>query len=507
MLWAYWLGFVVYVIFVLFIGWKGYRQQKTPTEDSLDFWAAGKSLDGWSSGLSISASFMSISWSCVYDVQLFYWYGISALWLLALPWLLVLTIFFFVLPAVRKLPAFSQPEMLAQRFGQRVRKVFALPLACVFLVWAGAEIFAAAQILTPILKIDFRIVLAIIAVVVAIYSYMGGFYAVVMTDKLQYALVAFFIVGVSIVAGKAALAKTTLAGIAATMPPAPKTLQSPWDFASVGPVLVALTFIAYLPGWLVETDIWLRLQAARSDRAARSGLLIAIVNSLLFIAILPLVIGLASLLLYPPTGSTIPAELNDGAAIFALLIRDHSPAVLSVLLVVGLSAAAMSTVDTCSNVMALSLSYDILEPYLLRKHKTLNMRKVSRGMSALAVLLAYVYAVFTESLWDIFYLSSGILTTTIFLPMIALLFLPRSRTAQIQASALCGFVATLIFYFLESRGHLSAVEPAWLSQTGLGYILWGFFSSVLGFVGMSFFSTETASRGQMRAPQTTRNPK
>jgi len=35
----------------------------------LIFWAAGKSLGPWATGLSISASFMSVSWSCVYAVQ------------------------------------------------------------------------------------------------------------------------------------------------------------------------------------------------------------------------------------------------------------------------------------------------------------------------------------------------------------------------------------------------------------------------------------------------------
>jgi len=496
--WIYWAGFLIYAALVLIIGWRGYRAQSATASDDLDFWAAGKSLNGWSVGLSISASFMSISWSCVYNVQLFYWYGISALWLLAIPWLLVMAFYYFLVPLFRKFPAFSQPEMLAHRFGAKLRSTFALPLALVFLVWAGAEIYAAAQILSPILRVDFQIILAAVALVVAIYSYLGGFYAVVMTDKLQYALVAFFIIAITAVAGNAVFEQATFGEFVTALPVSPKTGASAFSFLAAGPVLIVLTLIAYLPGWLIETDIWIRLQAAKSNGAAKQGVVIATLNSLVFMAVLPLFIGLAALYLYPPSGAEIPAQLNDGASIFAVLIRDHSPALLSVMLVVGLSAASMSTIDTCSNVMALSISYDIVEPYMTSDKFKQQRQSTARMMSAGAVGIAYIYAIFTESLWDIFYLSSGILTTTIFIPMFALLFRPRATKREVQWSALLGFAGTLVFYILESHGQLAAVEPDWLTETGLGYILWGLLCGFLGFgAGMV---KPTARQNQGRTP-------
>ncbi|MFQ5652007.1 MAG: sodium:solute symporter [bacterium] len=481
MLIVFWTGFILYALFVVAIGWRGYRSTKPTQEIDLDFWAAGKSLGSWATGLSISAGFMSISWSCVYAVQLVYWYGLGALWLLAFPWLIVMAFFYLLTPRFRRLRAFSQPEMLAERFGERVRVYFALPLAFVFLVWGGAEIFAAAQILTPILKVPFHVILAFIAFVVALYSYLGGFAAVVTTDKLQFALVAFFIVAISWVAGKAVLAHESLTGLLNHMPLAPKTGGSAFAILSAGPALVIMTLVAYLPGWIVETDIWLRLQASRSDGSARNGVLIASVNSIVFIAILPTIIGLSALYLYPPHGAEIPGVLNDGAAIFAVLINDHSPATLSVLLIIGLAAASMSTIDTCGNVMALSLSYDLLEPYLAAKQKNIDRRTIARITSAGAVVLAYIYAIFTESLWDIFYLSSGILTTTLFIPMVAL-FRPKATTGQVRDAAIAGFMSTFVFYYLEKIGRLAVLQPEWLNETGLGYIVWGLLSCSLVYV-------------------------
>jgi len=455
----YWLGFILYAVFVVYLGWRSYRSKQPASEVDVDFWAAGKSLGPWATGLSISASFMSISWSCVYAVQLVYWYGLSALWLLAIPWLIVMVFYYILTPHFRKLPAFSQPEMVAQRFGQNTRAYLALPLAFVFLVWGGAEIFAAAKILSPILDISFHLILAFIAVVVALYSFLGGFAAVVTTDKLQFALVAFFVLSISWVAGKAVLAQESLVDVFNTLPSPPKSDSSALSMFAVGPGLIALTLLAYLPGWVVETDIWLRLQASKTNTTARKGVTIAAFNSVVFMAGLPVLIGLAALYLYPPNGAEIPSELNDGDAIFALLIRDHSPALLTALLIVGLSAAAMSTIDTCSNVMALSLSYDIIEPYLAKRKKTVDLRIVARVMSAGAVMLAYIYALFTDSLWDIFYLSSGILTTTIFIPMIAL-FRKNATQVQVQSAATAGFISTLIFIFWRKMESYNRFNPS-----------------------------------------------
>lgn len=489
---VYWAGIIIYAIFVLYIGWRGFQKTEEFPETNVEFWAAGKSLGPWATGLSISASFMSISWSCVYAVQLVYWYGVSSLWLLAIPWLIVMLFYYLLTPYFRKLPAFSQPEMLAQRFGHKIRVYFAFPLAFVFLVWGGAEIYAAAQILSPILQVSFHTILILITLIVGLYSYMGGFSAVVTTDKLQFTLVAFFIIAISWVAGKAVIQQDSLAMVLKHLPAPPKTGMSAFHFFAAGPVLIVMTLVAYLPGWIIETDIWLRLQASKSNKTARQGVFIAAFNSLVFIAILPVLIGLASLYLYPPNGSEIPPQLNDGAAIFAVLINDHSPALLSVVLIVGLAAASMSTIDTCGNVVALSLSYDLLEPYFQHRKRAVNLRFVARIMSAGAVILAYIYAIFTESLWDIFYLSSGILTTTIFIPMVTL-FRKNVSKLQIQSSAVVGFVSTITFYFLEKNGVLARIQPIFLTETGLGYIVWGF---ALGF--LAYIITQKKAGGSFK---------
>ncbi|MEL6824575.1 MAG: hypothetical protein AAFP70_22680, partial [Calditrichota bacterium] len=239
--------------------------------------------------------------------------------------------------------------------------------------------------------------------------------------------------------------------------------------------------LAYLPSWIVETDIWIRMQAARSDAEARKAMLITAGNSMLFVGLMPLLTGLTALLLYPPVDGVIPAKLEDGAIIFSVFMAEHAPPWLAILLGTGLVAAAMSTVDTCSNIVALSFSYDLVEPALKEGRSQQWLGKFARLASVGAVAAAFIYALFTDSLWDIFYLSSGILTTTIFLPVISV-FRENTNVRQVQLSVIFGFVGTLLFYSLESRGYLSGIEPQWLEDTQVGYILLGFLCSLLGFL-------------------------
>ncbi len=473
----YWAGFVLYAVIVIGIGvyvWLKDKKSQCATDNNA-YWEASRNLSSWSVGLSISASMMSISWSCVYGVQLFYWYGWGGAWLLIIPWLITMAGFYLFSAKFRSMDAFSQPQLLEKRFGPRTRQLLAPALIIVFITWTGAEIYAAGQIIAPFLGISHTWTLFLITMVVAVYTYTGGFEAVVSTDKIQFALVAFFITVIAYLGWQALPAEASLLRI-----PTPPKAVNHWALLTPGLALILVTFFAYLPGWLIETDVWIRLQAARDNRTARRGILIAGINSFVFVGIMPLIIGLSALILFPPQQGAIPPQIQDGALIFTVFMKEFAPTGLSILLAVGLIAAAMSTIDTCGNVVALSFSHDLMEPLFKDRWDAVQLNTLARVSSVGAILIAFVYAVFTESLWDIFYLSSGILTTTVFIPVISSFF-PSTQARQVNRSIAAGLMATLLFYFLESRGLMNALEPSALEETGLGYIFWGFLFALGGF--------------------------
>lgn len=472
-----WAAVLLYAAAALALGWRSHRRRDSGEE----FWTAGRSLGTASVGLSISAGFMSVSWSCVYAVQLFYGYGLGALWLITLPWLLALAGIFFLSRRYHALPSFSQPEMVGRRFGAAARRNVALALAAVFLVWGGAEIYVAALLLAPRLGLTLPAMVVGIGVVVGAYSALGGFRAVVATDKLQFGIVAVYVLAMAWLAARGlALAghDSLPAGVTAA------TSGVAWTApASPGWALILLTLVAYLPGWLFETDLWVRVQAARDAGSARRGVALAGVNAALFVGLLPLFIGVAALVLFPPVDGVAPPELGrDGDAVFAALVGRYAPPWLAALTAVGLVAAAMSTIDTCANVMALSIGYDLLGDR--GSAGAGGARGGGAGspvwVTVAAVAGCCVFALFTESLWDVFYLSGGVLTTAVAFP-VAAVFWRRASPRGVLWSSRGGLAGTVLFYFLESRGALAAVEPSGLAESGLGYILWGLAAAALGY--------------------------
>jgi len=486
-----WLAVVLYSVAALALGWRAYRR----AEPGAAYWTAGRDLSASSVGLSISAGFMSVSWSCVYAVQLFYWYGLGAIWLITIPWMLALGGIYLLARRYHALTAFSQPEMVGQRFGKGTRRVVALALAFVFLVWGGAEIYVAATLLAPGLHLSVGLTIVGLSVVVGGYATLGGFRAVVATDKMQYVIVACYVLAIG---GLALNGMDEVAGT--SWPPrdvlAAKSGRSWTALAAPGFGLILLGFIAYLPGWLFETDLWLRVQAARDGGSARKGMLMAGGNALFFVGLLPCFIGVAALVLFPMEGRDIPASLGvEGDAIFAALVNRYAPSWLAALVAVGLVAAAMSTIDTCANVMALSLAYDVLN-----LHERPDSWLRSSHVTALSVGAAGVFAWNTESLWDLFYLSGGVLTTAVAFP-VAAVFWKGAVAKGIHWSAWAGFIGTVVAYFLESRAGLAALAPAFIAETGLGYILWGMLAAAAGYAAGAGWE-RLASAGEIQPPGT-----
>ena len=472
-----WLALTLYAAAAIVLGWLARRR----TQSGAAFWTAGRDLGALSVGLSISAGFMSVSWSCVYAVQLFYWYGLGAIWLITIPWIITLAGIWILATRYHALAEFSQPEMVGRRFGDSSRKAVALALGFVFTVWGGAEIYIAATLLAPGLGVSIQSAIIGIGLIVAVYSTLGGFSAVVSTDKMQYAIVALYVVAM----GWLAVRGMSSGGVRLFPDEGVSALKTgvSWrDLLSPGLPLIVMTFVAYLPGWLFETDLWLRVQGARDDRAARRGVVIAMLNAFVFVGVLPMLIGITALELFPHTGGVSPAILgNEGDAVFAALVSTYAPAWLTALVAIGLIAAAMSTIDTCANVVGLSIAYD-----MLRVHEKPDADRASRVLTVIAVTLLCIFALNTESLWDIFYLSGGVLTTAVAFP-VAAIFAPSVSPRGVTASSLFGLVGTIAAYFLGKAGLLASLEPSWLVETGLGYVAWGIVAAVIGYIvlGMS----------------------
>ena len=450
------LAAIVLAVVMVAIGYASWRAERRIGSDAEGFWTAHRSITGWSLGMSISASMLSVSWSLVYGVELFYRWGPGGAWLLAIPWLAVLGLFALLAPRLRRFAAFSQGELFGKLYGDGLRWLTVAVLVAVFLTWCGAEIAAAGDLLAPLLAVSPRFAMTAIAVLVASYAWTGGFRSVVATDVAQFALIVgfLFIVG-------------TRAGT---------EMGSGWHgwFGVAGPTpaVVGITLLAYITGWLAEADIWLRLTAAPTDGQARLALGVTGAASLVFVLGLPAVLAARARVLFPDPSAVQGTVLGP-------LLHQLLPPGLEVLLLTGLAAVALSTVSTTANVVAITVARDGMHA------AGENARDLTRARWAngLACIAALAVAFASRSLAELFYLSSGLLAAALFWPTLGLLW-ERPPLRAARAGAFVGLAAVVVSFVADRRGMFGKLFPRAVREMGIGYIVPGVLAGALAFFGV-----------------------
>lgn len=338
-----------YAVVLLLICLKVAR--RSPDTDEL--FLAGRSLGPAVIGFSLFAS--NISSTTLIGLPGAAWqHGIAVAnyeWMAAL--VLILTAL-FLLPQLVGRRLTTLPELLELRFDARLRHY--LSACSLFLsvvldtagsLYAGAIVI---QLFVPDLSLSATI--AVIALIAGLYTSAGGLRAVAYTDVLQ---------TIVLLLGSCLLTYLVLAeldfdipGIVAALGHDRLSLLRPID----DPALPWLGTLIGLPVlgfyyWTMNQYVAQRLLGARDNRAAAGGALLAAGLKLLplFIMVLP---GAMAVLLLP--------DLERPDSVFPSLIVEFAPSGLTGLLIAGLLAAIMSSVDSTLNSASTLIMVDFVKP-------------------------------------------------------------------------------------------------------------------------------------------------
>ena len=271
----------------------------------------------------------------------------------------------------------------------------------------------------PFLGIPAWACMVLLVIPIILYTYLSGFRAIVTTDMVQFLIMAVFMVLLTIAAIVAA-SKAGEGSIIAAL----KNASPPWSDKGevfnpffLGMLFPVVLLVGYLPGWMIEQDLCLRLQAVKTTKEAKKGAVLALVLITVFILILPSIAAFCAIVAFPPVDGAAPEAIGaDATGIISALIGTM-PLAVSLFMLVGIVACQMSTVDTFANVSAMALAYDIVEPALLKKKVSSERRLTfARYISIAAILAALVCAFISEKLGDVYYISSGVLSASIAVP-------------------------------------------------------------------------------------------
>ena len=306
---------------------------------------------------------------------------------------------FFFIPLYLRLRVVTISQFFEQRFGPQIALAYAvLMIALYAFLYLGTALFWAAYALDGIFTemvawisdrqaVRLAVLIVALGAFSALYTYLGGLRAVVRTDLAQFVLLLgggliTVTVAVHHLGGWAALFGKTGHLMHLHLPRDHPTV--PW-IALLGMNLLNLNY------WGANQVILQRALAAKSLRDAQVGLLVG--GVLKYVMLLIIVIpGIAM------AGILADAPLDDPDTVYITLVNQFLPAGLRGLIVCGLFASLMSTVDSIFNSVSTLWSIDIYKRHLRRDaspHDIVRMGKLAiLGALVTGVLFAFAVVFF-----------------------------------------------------------------------------------------------------------------
>lgn len=367
--------------------------------------------------------------------------GFNAVWLMGIPTFTTIIAFILLNRKIRDTRFVSLPVLLEKYYGKPVSAVASFLIFFYMVVLAASQLTAWGQFVGPFLGRSYEITVISGAVVVILYSYLGGYLSIVLTDGMQFLLLTFSMVYLLIFFKRSDAA--------------PVYTAADFDFfADSGPSL--LMTVSFTLAWVISPIIWQRIASARSAKVSRRGLVLSLAAfAVLYFIIIQVGIHARNV---PITGD-----------VFAGIIETRLPAGGGIFVFLGIAAAIMSTADTAVNVGALTLVKDVF--HIKTKSRLVFHAKIATLISGvLAVLIALRFNSIIKTLG----LASEIMAEGLFIPgMYMLLFKKRKPLAALLSLVLGGGFSILVF--INAYG-LNLPLPTWPYSLpyGLGLSITGF---------------------------------
>ncbi len=475
---------VLYFVFVLGIGVALKRFVRT----GLDFFLSGRSLATWITALAfISANLgaqevigMAAS-GAKYGILTshFYWVG-------AIPAMVFVGV--FMMPFYYGSRARSVPEYLRLRFDEKTRGLNAISVAVMTLFSSGISMYAMGLLFQQFLGWDINYSIIIAALVVLVYTFLGGLTSSIYNEVLQFFLIVFGFLPLSLLGLKAVGwwpgLQAKLAAVATARGFEPGVLTESWKHlgsASANPLgvewfgmVMGLGFVLSFGYWCTDFLVVQRAMAAKSMNAARRTPIVAAFPKMFmpFLVILP---GMVILALVGDAGLVDAAGKADYNRALPLLLGRLYPSGLLGLGLAALLASFMS--GMAGNVTAFNTvwTYDIYQSYIRRgaddAHYLWMGRMATVFGTFVSILTAYVAMMF-NNIMDLLQLVFSFINAPLLATFLLGMFWKRATANGAFWGLLGGTGAAAVHYALTGvvggRAGLLHRYPSDMAQN-----LWG----------------------------------
>ncbi len=428
------LSIIGYLLLTIFIGYLASRRVKT----SGDFLLAGRSLP-----LFLSSSALFATWFGSETV-----FGASSEFLkeglygvIEDPFGAALCLVLFGMFFARRLytmKLLTLGDFFKVRFGKDTELVASIFLAPPYVGYIAAQLVAMGLIMNVVIGVAVWQGIVASAVIVTFYTYIGGMWAISITDFIQSIII---IIGLLLLA----VALSEKAGgvfiVLSEVPAEKLRFLPPADFKEIVKY-VAAWFVLGL-GSIPSQDVFQRVMSSGSvSSAVRSCFIAAALY--LSVAMLPLFISLCTKHLYPDqiAGDTQLALPN--------MVLQHTSMPIQILFFGSLLSAIMSTTSSAILAPAAIFSENLVKPLMKGKLSDAQLLKVTRISILVFSVIATVMACVRTNIYELVGESSVLSLVSLFAPLAFGLYWKRASPIGALLSMVTGMLTWIIFEVLKT---------------------------------------------------------
>ncbi len=376
----------------------------------------------------------------------------------------------------RKINAVTVTDFLRARYDNKaVVIISSISIIAFFIAAMGAQWIGAARLIEGSVGVSYRVALLFFAITVLVYTTIGGFRAVALTDAMQ---------GVVMTIGAFALLIGTITAgggvtnIIQNMYAQDPGLISPFGVQEGFMTMAWVTSFWILVGFAIVglPQVATRAMSYKDSNSMKKGIIYGTVVSMFL---------LLSMHFIGAFGSVIVPGIEAGDLVIPTMATRLFPGAIAGIILAGPLAAVMSTVDSQLLIVVGAIVNDLYINYInpeARKNAKLTSR-ISFGATIVVGILVYMVAFNPPPLmvWLNLYANAGLISTFLWTVILGL-YWKRANAPGALASMVVG-VGTYILF-----------SKVWARPLGMHTIALPLILSLIAFVAVSMSTREPEER-------------
>jgi solute:Na+ symporter, SSS family len=378
---------------------------------------------------------------------------------------------FFMARPLYRLNLYTFSDYFKQRYNRPAELTSAVMMIPSYFGWIAAQLIALATVLNVLTDgvITISMGVMICACIVMCYTFVGGMWAVSITDTVQ---------TVMIIGGMVIILVDVLqsvGGIANVMASTPKDF-----FRLTPPIWTTHSSVEYFAAWITvglgsipQQDVFMRVMSAKNEKTA---IYASFTSALMYltIAFMPLMIALCGKMLYPALANGDEASRQ---MLIPQMVLQHSGLFLQVMFFGALLSAILSTTSGAILAPSTVIGENIVKPFF-KNMTDKQLLAVMRWAVVVVTAMSVVFASFESSIYELVSQSSAISLVSLFVPLVSGLYWKRASAVGSVASMLIGFSIWLLAEIAQAQFPIFATEWNLTFPT----IIYGLVASVVSMI-------------------------